>query len=236
MIDFLPVSFLKKEFHDYRSRMMEIEKLAGSRPVVFTNSYQDPSVYTFYTGKFAHSLNNKDYRKTQYDLWPFEEQIHGKEVLYLPHWLDDYYKSKLSLHITYSGDTIYYRIFNDFQSLQKECVIYDRDSLSFSRSTDNTIDLQIFNPYKYPIRLNHPEFPVVFQAGFFNLNGYLEVKKNLELPGDLTIMNPGDTVRVSCKFRIDDLPEGEFRFVILSETGILYDTFNSRFSKVNIRQ
>jgi hypothetical protein len=236
MIDFLPVSFLKNEFHNNKPRMEEIEKLAGDRPVVFTNSYQNPSVYTFYTGKFAHTLNNKDYRKTQYDLWPFEEMIHGKEVLYLPHWLDDYYKANLSIHKTLAGDTIYYRIFKSFQSLQKKCVIFNPDSLSFSRSTDNNLDLRIFNPYNYELKLDHPELPVVFQAGFYNRDGYMEVNKNLELPGDLKVLNPGDTVSVTCTFRIDELSEGDYKFVILSEVGILYNILSSRFSEVTVRQ
>ena len=74
-----------------RMRAEEIEKIAGDRPVIFTNSYQDASEYSFYTGKFAHTLNNKDYRKNQYDLWDFEERVHGKEVLYVPHFLTPSY-------------------------------------------------------------------------------------------------------------------------------------------------
>ncbi len=236
MIDFLPVSFLKKEFHNNKPRTEEIEKLAGDKPVVFTNSYQDPSVYTFYSGKFAHSLNNKNYRKTQYDLWPFEEQIHGKEILYIPHWLNDYYKDFLSVHIMPGGDTLFYRIFKDFQSLQKECVIPVSGSLSFSNSIDNTINLKIFNPYSYGINVKHAEFPVVFQAAFLRNDGNMELKKNLEFPQEFSFPDPGDTISVSSKFRIDELPEGEYKFVICSETGILYDTFNSRITKVTVRQ
>jgi hypothetical protein len=236
MIDFLPVSFLKKEFHNNKPRMKEIQKLAETRPVVFTNAYQDPSLYTFYTGNFAHSLNNKDYRKTQFDLWPFEEQIHGKEIFYVPHWLNDYYKERLSIYTGPGEDTLYYRIFKDFQSLQKECVIISFDSPQFSRTTENLVNLQIYNPYKYDINLKHPEFPVVFRAAFYRPDGNLESMKDVELSRELSILHPGDTVRLNCKFRADDLPEGEYRFVICLEVGLLYDTFSSRFSKVTVRQ
>ena len=99
-IDFLPVSFLKNEFHNKKQWANDISLLAGNRPVVFTNSYQHPSVYTFYTGKFAHTLDNLKYRKTQYDLWNFEEQVHGKEVLYVPHFFTDYYKANLTKRIS----------------------------------------------------------------------------------------------------------------------------------------
>ena len=58
MVDFLPVSFFKNEFHKKKQWSLDINKLAGDRPVVFTNSYQRASVFTFYTGKFAHTLDN----------------------------------------------------------------------------------------------------------------------------------------------------------------------------------
>jgi len=234
IIDFLPVSFLKKEFHRHRKWAAEIENLAGNRPVVFTNSYQDPSVYAFYTGQFAHSLNNKDYRKTQYDIWPFEEKIHGKEILYVPHWLNDYYKERLSVHIKPDGDTMYYRIYKDFQSLQRECVIPHHDSWSFSNTAENNLDLRIFNPYPYNINIKHPEFPVIFQVAFYRMDGNIEMKRNLDIQPQPQILHPGDTISVTGNFRIDGLPEGKHRLVICSEAGILYDVFSSKFMEVTV--
>jgi len=234
MIDFLPVSFLKKEFHRHRKWAAEIENLAGERPVVFTNSYQDPSVYAFYTGQFTHSLNNKDYRKTQYDIWPFEEQMHGKEVLYVPHWLNDYYKERLSVHVKPDGDTMYYRIYKDLQSLQKECVIPPHDCRSFSNAEADSIDLRVFNPYPYPLDFKHQEFPIVLQVAFYSEDGNIEMKRNLDIQYDLSILNPGDTISVTGNFRIDGLPEGKHMLVICSEAGILYDVFSSRFMEVTV--
>jgi len=234
MIDFLPVSFLKKEFHRHRKWSAEIEDLAGNRPVVFTNSYQDPSVYAFYTGQFAHSLNNKDYRKTQYDIWPFEEQVHGKEVLYVPHWLNDYYKERLSVHVMPDGDTMYYRIYKDFQSLQKECVIPLHDSWLFSNAETDSINLRVFNPYPYALDFKHPEFPIVLQVAFYSEDGNIEMKRDLDIQYDLSILNPADTISVTGDFRIDGLPEGKHMLVICSEAGILYDVFSSRFMEVTV--
>ncbi|MFH0843193.1 MAG: glycosyltransferase family 39 protein [Bacteroidota bacterium] len=233
-VDFLPISFLKKEFHDNPARMKAISELAEDKPVVFTNSYQDPSLYSFYTGKFAHSLNNKNYRRTQYDLWPFEEKIHGKEVIYIPHWLNDYYRSHLSVKFLSDRDSIYCRIFRDFQSLQRECVIIDDTLWRFTKESENVINLKIFNPYPYVLDISHPELPVIFQAAFYDKYGILNEKYNLELSPPLTLLNPGDTVSVSCRFRTDRMTEGKYKLVILSEAGILYDTFISSFREVLI--
>jgi hypothetical protein len=232
-IDFLPVTLLKKEIHDKKQWAKDISILAGDRPVVFTNSYQHPSVYTFYTGKFAYELNSRTYRKTQYDIWDFEEKVHGKEVLYVPHFLTDNIRQNFTKQVLSTGDTTYYKIYKDFQSLQKECVILENSQFVFSRSATNNIHLRIFNPYPYPINLLHKELPVVFQIGFIK-NGQMEVKKNLDLPASISRINVGDTISVDCQFTLEDLPAGVYKFGICSETGALYDTFNSKFREARI--
>jgi hypothetical protein len=232
-IDFLPLSFLKNEFHNKKQWVNDISAIAGNRPVVFTNSYQQPSVYTFYSGKLAYTLDNLSYRKTQFDLWDFEEQVHGKEVLYVPHLFSDTYKKNLTKKILSKGDSAFVRVFNNFQSLQKECVIINSEKYTFSRSDTNTIHFKIFNPYPYSIDFFNKELPVVFQIAFMK-NGIMEVKKNLNLPASISVLNTGDTISVESKFTLSELPPGSYNFGICSETGILYDTFNSRLSIARI--
>jgi len=234
-VDFLPVSFLKNEFHKKVQWSKDISALAGDLPVVFTNSFQRPAVYTFYTGKFAHSLDNANYRKTQYDIWDFEERVHGKEILYVPHFFTDYYKANLTKKILTDGDSVFVRVFKNFQSLQRECVILDNRNYAFSRRDTNTIHFQIYNPYTYSIDFKHKELPVVFQVAFLK-NGVMEVKKNLELPANITGMNAGDTISVNCRFTLRDLASGTYKMAIYTETGILYDTYSSKFREAIVNE
>ncbi len=233
MIDYLPVSFFKNEFHKKKQWVRDISNLAGDRPVVFTNSYQRAAVYTFYTGKFACTLDNISYRKTQYDIWNFEEQAHGKEVLYVPHYFPDFYKQYLTKHILTGGDSIFTRIIKNFQSLQKECVILADDQYTFSRTGINTIHLKIFNPYPYIIDFRDKELPVVFEIAIFK-KGILEFKKNLDLPAEISELKVGETISVDCRFTLKDLPPGSYKMAICSETGILYIAINSRFREARI--
>ena len=235
MVDFLPVSFFKNEFHKKKQWSRDISLLAGDRPVVFTNSYQRASVYTFYTGKFAHTLDNLSYRKTQFDLWDFEERVHGKEVLYVPHFLEDHYKANLTKHILSGGDSVFVRVYKDFQSLQRECVILNDDQYTFNKTGINTIRLKIFNPYPYIIDFKHKELPVVFQIAFIR-DGNIEIKKDLELPGNVTQLNVGDTISVDCKFTIGDLMPGKYKLGICSVTGTLYETYNSQIKEARINE
>lgn len=232
--DFLPSTILKKEFHNKKQWVKDIDKLADNRPVVFTNSYQRPAVYTFYTGKFAYTLDNLNYRKTQYDLWDFEEKVHGKEVLYVPHYFSDFYKSHLTKQILSNGDSIFTHVFKDFQSLQRECVILDNKQYTFSTSGINTIHLKIFNPYPYAIDFKHQELPVIFQLAFLN-KGNMNTKL-LNLPESLSKLAAHDTIQVDCNFTVSDLPPGLYKIAICSRTGILYDTFSSRFREAKISE
>jgi hypothetical protein len=233
--NYLPISFLKKEFHNKKQWVKDISLLAGDRPVVFTNSYQRASVYSFYTGKMAYTLDNLSYRKTQYDLWNYEELFHGKEVLYVPHFFNEYYKANLTKFLLSNKDSIFVRVFKNFQSLQKECVILGNDHYAFNRAGTNTIHLKIFNPYPYTIDFKHKELPVVFQVAFIR-NGNIEIKKNLTLPDNISRLDVHDTISVDCQFSISDLHPGRYKVAICSETGILYDTFNSQLKEAIVNE
>jgi 4-amino-4-deoxy-L-arabinose transferase-like glycosyltransferase len=235
MIDFLPIDFFRTTYHGTKKWAQDIEKIAGNKPVVFTNSYQRASKYTFYTKKFSYTLNSLSYRKNQFDLWDFEEQLHGKEVLYAPHFLTDYYKQKLEKYITSSGDTIYARDFTDFQSLQKECIILDKNEYFFSKKEQCLLPMKLYNPYPYQINLEHPEFPVRFQVCFFT-NGVLKYNKGFEFSEKIRILNVGDTIKLIGSFKVDDIPDGRYKLAICSESGIEYNVSNSKFKDVTIAE
>ena len=75
----------------------------------------------------------------------------------------------------------------------------------------------------------------MFQLAFIK-NGSLEVKKNIEIPLNMSVLNPGDTISTDYHFTIEELPAGNYKLAICSETGMLYDTYNSKFKDVIIRE
>jgi hypothetical protein len=80
MVDFLP---LKGQFHGGKEWCQHMASIAGPSPVVFRNTYQRPSMYTFYTGHPTTALNNIYYHKTQFELWDFQSQFYGKKAVLL---------------------------------------------------------------------------------------------------------------------------------------------------------
>lgn len=227
VFDFLPVEYLKREFHRTRQRMAAIREIAGERPVVFTNSYQDPSQYTFITGIFSHSLDNLAYRRSQYDIWDFEEKLKGREVLYVPHWLTPEYKKNLVEYSLPGGDSLFARVIPDFQSLQKQCVLPESVTYRFSSGQWQELKLKLFNPYPYEIDLDHRQLPVRFQAAFFS-RGRLVRKQDLSFNPSVNKLTAGDTVSIKAGFFMPGMEPGEYEFAITSEAGFLLDVINSR--------
>jgi hypothetical protein len=78
---FPPVSWIKRnEFHGNRTWTTERHQQAGNLPVVFVNSYQQASKYWFYTGIPAFSMNSPYYRRNNYNMWPIEDSLIGRDV------------------------------------------------------------------------------------------------------------------------------------------------------------
>ena len=46
---------------------------------------------------------------------------------------------------------------------------------------------------------------------------YMEVKKNLELPGNISELNVGDTISVDCQFTLEDLPPGVYKMAFVQK-------------------
>jgi hypothetical protein len=75
---------VSQRFHDKEEFYLQIKEEARGRPVVFTNSFQKPSLYRFFSKEPAFTHNNYRYRKNQYDLWSMEADLQGEKVLYFP--------------------------------------------------------------------------------------------------------------------------------------------------------
>ncbi len=71
----------KDEFHNNKNVVQYFLQQASGRPVVFINSYQKSSKHWFYSGQPSFSLNTPAYRRNNYNYWPIEDSLYGKEVL-----------------------------------------------------------------------------------------------------------------------------------------------------------
>ena len=100
-------------YQDRDSWAREISDLAGDRPVVFVGNFREAGLYGFYTGKPSLAVFNYQERKSQYDLWDYEDGVQGKSVMIV-----EKIKSPRSYEaMSVMKKRIFYRYLPRFQSL-----------------------------------------------------------------------------------------------------------------------
>ena len=75
------LSPISLETHGHSKWVNALAQKAGDKPVLFKNSYQRASIYQFYSGHKASSLNEIRYRNNQYGLRGYREFREAKEVV-----------------------------------------------------------------------------------------------------------------------------------------------------------
>lgn len=71
------------ETHGNKRWVQQLKEIAGSLPVVFRNSYTEASMYMFYSGEKAFSLNGYPFRPNQFDLRNEEDKYRHQKVVYM---------------------------------------------------------------------------------------------------------------------------------------------------------
>jgi hypothetical protein len=214
----------------YAGREERYEAIAAEAkelPVVFTGSFQKPSLYTFFTGNEAIVLSSLYSRQTQYDLWQFENNYHNKPVF---------------VSVPVSGRS---KVFNTgrlqfhgfrvdrLQTVNRVKIIFSMDQTFLVPGDTVRIPFSLTNTYDHDIDFGHPEFPVGFCMDF--LRGEEEFFYQVYPSESVGIIPPGETVSGSLSGIIPDLAYGNYRFGISLNT-LFGPAFNSSFIKVMIKK
>ena len=103
------IPFLE-QFYGQKEWARQIDSIAGERPVVFMNSYQKASKFSFYAQKQASTLSNAMGRRSQFDLLNLHEKWFGQPVLLHVNWASH----KLDSIETENSGTFFYTIDSTF--------------------------------------------------------------------------------------------------------------------------
>ena len=68
-------------YHGRKDWAHAIEKTSNGDPVFFPNNLREAPLYSFYTGKTGVTLYDRPDKKSQYELWHFEDSLQGRNVL-----------------------------------------------------------------------------------------------------------------------------------------------------------
>ena len=141
-------------FHGKEPRYQAIGKVAGDCPVVFQGSFQNPSLYHYFTGKESAPLRSYYDRKTQFDLWQFDLDWQGRRV---------FVQSDYSpLNQSYEQDGVTFNGFFADRLQSANRLVTDltvtnavQEPPVFAIGDTLEMDFSIWNPYQVPFEFQH---------------------------------------------------------------------------------
>lgn len=219
---------IKSNFH--RSAWIaELQAKTQGLPVVFQNSYRDPSLFAFYTGNQAFTFTDANYRKNQYDIWNWEKILHNQRVAIAgqPGW--DCAGCK-PLELTRKN--LMLKIVDSLQISQKVHFEFEAPKMLSPGDTVG-LDVAIYNPYEHTILLDAGNMPLRMVVIFYRderVNG----KSALQFEQPLMELPANETTTVKARFEVPFGLQGEYVFALGIQTGDLPPSFNSSLSKVKI--
>ncbi|MCR4826138.1 MAG: glycosyltransferase family 39 protein [Bacteroidales bacterium] len=205
-----------------RKKFAVIHEYCGHTPVVFVGSFQDPSLYHFYTGENTALLAPYYLRRTQFDIWQFDKELQGKPV-YVVNSKVHKRRPKKGYVLIEKDDVAFHlhktESFQGSNRIQANIDHYDvvHDSLYLC--------LSLFNPYETDFVFNHPEFPVKLYATYLHGNSNFS---SIKCPVDSNMVIPaGGSLR--CNTVVQYIPDAP---IVICLDNLINRSANSKPLKI----
>ncbi len=215
------------EFKDWRSWADDIKQFAGDKKVVFYNSFQDPSRYSFYAGENAYVINNIYYRQNQYDIWQYEDSVRGEDILFIRA-----RGAKDTLH-TSIGLDYPYKFIDNFFSYNKIKISPLHKQYSFPSNALVRIPVLISNQYNIHVDFNEMAGAPAFTTYSLIHRGEFLHTRKFSAQDILHSLDPGEHIMETLKIMTPEKP-GKYELMISIGTKHLYPAFNSRIIQLSI--
>ncbi len=226
VIDWVPA--LYKTFHRDKQKMAAIQEAAGGLPVCFMNSYQNPSLYMFYTGEKSHSINNTEGGKNQYDYWSYNEYLHKKPFFFVASYAASGFEK----------DTIGKFVFDvkkyDDLPVMHGLTIWTKEWLHLYHPGDTArIEAQLINKNSYDIDFHDSTHSFKWKA-MFNHKKPNVANPELKIENLPLYLASGDSVPIVLEFTIPDRP-GKNYLLFAAQVDELPPTYQSNKLRVMIK-
>ena len=150
-------------FGDKKQQMSDIHELCVHQPVIFYGSFQNPSLYRYFTHENAVALSSLYNRPTQYDIMQMDKAWQGKEVFVVS--TNDFLNCKKM-----EKYDLYYNKIHHFQGTNR----IEVDIVNQQIERDSVfLDVVFRNNYAEPFIFAHPECPTLVFAAYVSDDGYL---------------------------------------------------------------
>ncbi|WP_165915719.1 ArnT family glycosyltransferase [Tenacibaculum skagerrakense] len=167
----LPKQF---EMHGNKKWTQALHKKLNNKTPLFYNSYQNTSLYWFYTGERPYQLNSWSSRKNQYDLYDFNKEYNISNPVLIGGNKRSFTNDSLPKK---NKGKIYYKNINGSYYKNSQLTLDFADNLYLEKNTKNIISVEILKPQKSTIEslqiavaLRDGKHKKVFPAKLINQN------------------------------------------------------------------
>ena len=156
-----------KSYYGFKDWAHKVKQKAGNSYVVFSEGFQNPGKYDFYNNTTkGFSYDARDYRRTQFSIWPIEDSLQHKRVYLV---LNYYSKGIATDTIKNEAGTWFGGWVDDVRTYQK--INIDAGVTTFTAKPGQKVkfDLSISNPYPFAVNFTNSGYkhPVVLETCFF---------------------------------------------------------------------
>ena len=152
---------VKLDFHGNKQWTLKVKEFTKGSDKLFINSFQNASIYWFYTKEKTHYQKNYLGRKNQYGFIPNNDVYTSDSIAYITRISKEYSTIKMK---SFGKDSIFISFINDYKSFfDIEIDFVNSSNIVFNTSTKKMYDVIVKNPYKFDINLNDIEVLVAFQ-------------------------------------------------------------------------
>lgn len=223
IVDYLPWDWNRSsEFHNQKLWADQIAKATQNKPVVFFNSYQLAAKYQFYSGNPALSLNDYRFRNNQYNIWPIEDSLLGKDVYIIPNWHERSFDSIQTVRGKYSYKLV--RNFASFQKLRLESV---KSAYTFRHGEPGLISFNLVVPDTIYFRYMKSSTSRIHYCY------YKDGKEIKSILSETALMNLSRDRPNAFKIELPEAP-GKYQLKLCIQTDILQPTMNSSNIEIEI--
>lgn len=220
-------------YEDREYKYREIERVAGNTPVVFNSSFQDASLYHFYTKKLSTTISAIENRQTQFDIWQKDQKIQDQKVFVV-------------LGKGLQGDSVRFKKYDleksgfigffveDWQISNRLKIYYHLDKQQFKAGEEVEIPITIENPTRNAIDFQHRDFPLDLKVVFLILKREYIIE-NAEFSQKLGVIKPLQTIKGKLKFRIPKAEARGYKFAVITNS-FFGHTLNSPFESIEIKE
>ena len=147
-------------FHERDNWTNELTELSEGRPVIFENNLREAGLYGFYSGKTSAAIYTSPGKKSQFELWNYEEKLQGKKVMLVNSKPFDWSKPLE----TKMGQKIEYALVDNFVSYQNLIIEPVNEPKLYNDTLE--LEIEIFNPrmIEVPFETEQPMIVIDFHS------------------------------------------------------------------------